>query len=94
MFIFQIDASKILQAQNIANSNHNDTPESTLLKSLSKATTKPDVCLGCGPEPGPFPPGGSVPPNTEIPPAMLFGKIMDLATEYIIYAQTHQNTYR
>ena len=91
MFIFQIDAGKVLQVQNTGEtSKSKDTPDAALLKSLSGGMPELNgVCLGCPPHLPPFPPGGYVPPNNQIPPAMLFGKIVDLANEYIIYAQTH-----
>lgn len=81
MFIFQIDAVKISGAENNKGlSKPAENPESVLLESMF---SKP-ICLSCQPIDPPV-----IPPNGEIPPAQLLGKIMELANEYIIYAQQH-----
>ena len=61
----------------------NINPEEVLLNS-----TKPQFCDNCHHDPG-----GDIPPNTEIDPAKLFGKITDLANEYMIYALKHKNDF-
>ena len=97
MFIFQIDLTKLVGGENSKGiSQTAENPESVLLRSLSSAN-KPRFCDNCHPHnppaSGPFPPDGQVPPNDQIPSGMLFGKVMDLSNEYIIYAQTHKNDF-
>ena len=76
MFIFQIDAGKILQAQNTGEtSKSKDTPDAALLKSLS--ANKP-VSIGYG-----------FPPNNYRPPEKLLGEIIDLSNNLLMDPYHH-----